>query len=97
MGKKRTNLTNLGQQFLTVNCKAKAPNPARKYCTLLFSHGGYELAILKLLYVYTVIEQIRKYIMDNENQVSSCQRKNIFVLLQIIKGGKPRMNFMVLD
>lgn len=35
MGKERTNLTNLRKKtvFLALNYKAKAKNPAQKYCT----------------------------------------------------------------
>lgn len=82
--KERTNLINLGKQFLTINGKAKPKILHRNtvlFLLIFFFLWGYELTILKLLYVYTVIEQIRKYIVDNENHVSPCQRKK----LQIIK------------
>lgn len=81
---------------MTISCKTKAQNPTQKYCSLLSKfvpHGGYGLAILKLLYVYAMIEQIKKYIVDNDSQVSHFQRKT----LQIKKEGKARMNFVTLD
>lgn len=38
-------------------------------------------------------EQIRKYTVDNESEVSHCPRKK----LQIRKAGNARMNFVMLD
>jgi hypothetical protein len=49
------------------------------------------LAVLKQLYAYPRIEQISKNIVDIENQISHCTRKE----LEIWKGGTTRMNLVV--
>lgn len=48
---------------------------------LCFSQG-YGFAVLKPLYVYAVSEQISRYVVDNENEVFLCWKKE----LQIRKG-----------
>lgn len=36
-----------------------------------------ESIILKLLYIYTMVKQISKYIIDNECHISLCQKKKL--------------------
>lgn len=46
MGKKRTKPNQPWKTVLTINCKAKAKNPAQQYCTLpskFVSHGDMSL------------------------------------------------------
>jgi hypothetical protein len=42
-----------------------------------FAFFGQRLAILKLLYVFTRLDQRRKYIVDNEKQISHGHRKKL--------------------
>lgn len=58
---------------LTVHCKAED----KKNCMHTLFLWGYGLAILKLLSVYTKVEQISKCIVDNERWISYCERKKL--------------------
>lgn len=67
----------------TVKLKTKRTVPKHYSIVSKFvSHRDYGITILKLLYMYTRAEEISKYIMDNERQVSPSWRK----ALQIRKG-----------
>lgn len=53
--------------------------PVHEYCNLVVNVFLTEdkLAILKPLYTYTRIQQIKKYIVDNEGWVFHCLRKKL--------------------
>lgn len=63
----------------------------KHYCLVskFVSHRDYGITILKFLHMYTKVEQISKYIRNNESQVSQYWRKEF----QIRKGGSLERNY----